>query len=387
VTDEAVVLEAAAVVLDDAGVLLWLLEHAARPTEATQITIPVARNDRRTRALPHRRRKRSYDAAMFMLRFDMRAPSEGPADIRDLYEAAVEMSTWGEQHGALAVVLSEHHASPDGYLPSPLVLAAAIAARTTTVPITVAALLVPLHDPVRLAEDMAVLDVVSRGRVGYVTGLGYRPEEYAMFGRSMAQRGRRIEECLTVLARAWSGEEFEYEGRTVRVTPRPSTPGGPFLMYGGGSPAAARRAARFGLGFLAQTSAAGLEDAYTDECERLGQAPGMCVIPAAGSATTIFVAEDVDRAWEQIGPFMLHDARMYASWLQDAAAVSKSTALTIDALRAESGAYRVLTPEEAVEYARTFGALTLHPLCGGCPPELAWETLHLVADEVLPALR
>ena len=130
----------------------------------------------------------------------------------------------------------------------------------------------------------------------------------------------------------------------MRVTPPPTTPGGPLLFYGGGSRAAAGARPRFGLGFFAQTWAEGLEDAYRDECARLGKEPGMCFLPAPGGATTIFVAEDVDRAWEQIGPFMLHDARMYASWLQDAAAVSKSTALTVDALRAEGGPYRVLTP-------------------------------------------
>jgi alkanesulfonate monooxygenase SsuD/methylene tetrahydromethanopterin reductase-like flavin-dependent oxidoreductase (luciferase family) len=233
---------------------------------------------------------------------------------------------------------------------------------------------------------MAVLDVISHGRVGYIAGLGYRPEEFAVFGRSLAERGRRMDECLTVLQRAWSGEEFAYEGRTVRVTPVPVTPGGPILMGGGGSVAAARRAARFGLGFFAQGSSPGLEDAYRDECARLGHEPGMCFVPAAGSATTVFVAEDVDRGWKELGPFMLHDARMYASWLGDTDTVSKSTALTIDALRAESGPYRVLTPEQAVEYTREFGALALHPLCGGCPPELAWESLQLLAREVLPAL-
>jgi alkanesulfonate monooxygenase SsuD/methylene tetrahydromethanopterin reductase-like flavin-dependent oxidoreductase (luciferase family) len=323
---------------------------------------------------------------MFMLRFDMRAPDDGPASITDLYDAAIEMAVWGEQHGAVAIAVSEHHASPDGYLPSPLILAAALAARTTTIPITVAALLVPLHDPVRLAEDMAVLDVLSHGRVTHIAGLGYRPEEYAMFGQSLGRRGRRMEACLRVLEQAWTGDEFEFEGRTVRVTPRPTTPGGPPLMYGGGSKAAARRAARFGLGFLAQTWAPGLEQTYYDECTALGRTPGLCFVPARDGATSIFVADDVDRAWEQIGPFMLHDARMYASWLGDAAAASKSTALTIDALRAEGGAYRILTPDEAVGHVRTHGVLALHPLCGGCPPELAWETLELVADKVMPAL-
>jgi hypothetical protein len=113
----------------------------------------------------------------------------------------------------------------------------------------------------------------------------------------------------------------------------------------------------------------------------------MCMIPARDAATSVFVADDVDRAWEQIGPFMLHDARMYASWLGATAAASKSTALTIDALRAEGGAYRILTPGQAVEHVRTHGVLALHPLCGGCPPDLAWETLHLVSAKVLPALR
>ncbi len=321
-----------------------------------------------------------------MLRFDLRAPVDGPAPIADLYAAAVDMAVWAENHGALAAILSEHHASPDGYLPAPLVLASAMAARTTTLPITVAALLLPLHDPIRLAEDMAVLDIVSRGRVTYVAGLGYRPEEYAMFGRPLGDRGRRMEECLVALRTAWTGEPFEFEGRPVQVTPTPVTPGGPLLMYGGGSVAAARRAARFGLSFFAQTSAPGLEDAYAAECARVGTEPGMCIVPAPGAPTTVFVAEDVDEGWDRFGPFMLHDARMYAAWLGTADAASRSDATTVADLRAESGAYRVLTPAEAVEHVRTTGPLTLHPLCGGCPPELAWPALELLAAEVLPAL-
>jgi alkanesulfonate monooxygenase SsuD/methylene tetrahydromethanopterin reductase-like flavin-dependent oxidoreductase (luciferase family) len=323
---------------------------------------------------------------MFMLRFDMRAPVDGPAPIRELYGAAIDMAVWAEQNGAVSVVLSEHHASPDGYLPSPIVLASAFAARTSTLPIMVAALLVPLHDPIRLAEDMAVLDVVSGGRVSYIAGLGYRPEEYEMFGQSMGERGRRMEACLTALRQAWTGEAFEYQGRRVRVTPTPITPDGPMLMYGGGSIAAARRAARFGLGFFAQTWAPGLEEAYREECARLGTEVGMAFVPAPGTATSVFVAEDVDRAWREIGPFMLHDAQMYASWLHDAEAASKSTAPTVAALRDEAGPYRVLTPDEAVEFIGTYGVLPLHPLCGGCPPALAWETLDLVANRVMPQL-
>src|SRR4030095_1327681 len=90
---------------------------------------------------------------VFMLRFDMRAPAHG-APAAALYPAAVEMAAWGERNGCLAVAISEHHESPDGYLPAPLLLASAIAARTQRIPIQVAALTLPLHDPVELAEQM-----------------------------------------------------------------------------------------------------------------------------------------------------------------------------------------------------------------------------------------
>src|SRR5512144_1578158 len=131
-----------------------------------------------------------------MLRFDMRAPAGGPP-AADLYRAALEMAEWGEAHGCLAVQVSEHHVSPDGYLPAPLVLAAAIAGRTRRLPIQVAALLLPLHDPLEIAEQIAVLDLVAGGRVSYVVAVGYRAEEYAMFGRELRERGRRMDACLT----------------------------------------------------------------------------------------------------------------------------------------------------------------------------------------------
>ena len=156
---------------------------------------------------------------MFTMRFDLRAP-EGGAPASELYAAALEMAAFGEEQGCLAVQVSEHHGADDGYLPAPLVLAAAIAGRTRRVPIQVAALILPLHDPIELAEQMAVLDLASGGRVSYVLALGYRHAEYAMFGRDFAARGRRLEACLEALRRAWTGEAFDFEGRPVRVTPR-----------------------------------------------------------------------------------------------------------------------------------------------------------------------
>src|SRR5690606_4182547 len=119
--------------------------------------------------------------------------------------------------------------SPDGYLPSPLLMAAAAAAQTTTMPITVGALLLLMYEPVKLAEDIAVLDHLSDGRVNYIIGLGYRNAEYAMFGVDPATRGKQMEEYIDVLMKGLSGEAFEWQGRTAQVTPKPKTPSGAML--------------------------------------------------------------------------------------------------------------------------------------------------------------
>jgi alkanesulfonate monooxygenase SsuD/methylene tetrahydromethanopterin reductase-like flavin-dependent oxidoreductase (luciferase family) len=320
---------------------------------------------------------------MFMMRFDLRTPPIG-APGRELYAAACDMAAWAETRGCLSVVLCEHHTSDDGYLPSPMVLAGAMAARTSVVPITVAALILPLYDPVRLAEEMAVLDILSGGRVMYVAAIGYRPVEYEMFGVDFHRRGRLADEKLAVLLRAKTGEPFEHDGRRIRVTPAPLTAGGPMVAWGGGSVAAARRAGRHGIGFLAQGGGDELQAAYEDAARAAGHEPGMCMVPPADTATTVFVADDVDLAWQELGPFLMHDARSYAEWNEgNTTTASLSFAQTAEELRAEQRSHRILTVDDAVEVVRSGAPLQLHPLIGGLPPEVAWrylETAALVAE-------
>jgi len=325
---------------------------------------------------------------VFLMRFDMRAPAWGAARPAELYAAALEMAVWGEERGCMQIVVCEHHASDDGYLPSPLVLASAMAGRTRTTPIQVAALIVPLHDPIELAEDMAVLDIVSGGRVSYVTAVGYRAEEYEMFGQSLRGRGKRMDRCLEALRQGWTGEAFDFEGRRVRVTPMPTTPGGPTLFMGGNSAAAARRAARFGMGMIAQGDNPELQGLYEQACRDLGNEPGMYIAPPAGLATSTFIAEDPDRAWSELGPYLLHDAQAYAAWMgSEHRSSTKSVAHSVDELRQQNGPYRISTPEDAVAYGKQFGGLVLtQPLCGGLPPDLAWQSLELMAQKVLPEL-
>lgn len=317
----------------------------------------------------------------FSLRYDLRAPSFGPPPSA-LYATALEQCVWAEAHGFGMVALSEHHGSDDGYCPSPLVLASAIASRTQTLRILVAAVILPLYEPVRLAEDLAVLDLVSGGRVDLVVGAGYRAAELAMFGRTMDERVALVEEGIALLRAAWTGEEFDYRGRRIRVTPRPARPRGPALVLAGSTKAGARRAARLGDGFMPVDIS--LWPVYVEECERLGRDPGPA--PAMSGPMFIHVAEDPDKAWAAIAPHALHETNSYGQWLNEAAALGPYTPSDdADALRA-SGAYAVVTPDECIALAREHGALRLHPLMGGLPPELSWESLELIAAKVLPAL-
>lgn len=162
---------------------------------------------------------------MFTLRFDMRAPCWG-APGADLYAAAIDMCAWAETRGAIVAVLSEHHGADDGHLPTPLILASAIAARTKQLAILLAAVPIPLWDPVRLAEEMSVLDLISKGRVSYAFGVGHRAEEYDHFGLNMATRGQVADEILAVLGPLVRGEPVEYQGRRICVTPRSASAGG-----------------------------------------------------------------------------------------------------------------------------------------------------------------
>ena len=318
---------------------------------------------------------------MLGLRYDLRTAPHTVSTAAQ-YQACIEQCVWAEKNGFASVTLSEHHSSDDGYLPSPMQLAGVIAGRTNSLFIMIGALLAPLYDPMRLAEDMAVLDLATGGRVGYIIGAGYRTEEFDLFNAEFETRGPRVEEMVNILRQAWTGEPFEFEGRTVRVTPRPLTDHGPMLMLGGSSNAAARRAARVGDGFLPVDPI--FYEAYRAECEKLGKDPGPP--PPAQGPMFLHVSEDPEAAWAKIAPSALHETNSYGAWLQDANTFGPyQPSDDADVLRA-SGQYAVLTPDEVVELCTTVGSLSFHPLMGGINPDLSWESLELFASKVLPRL-
>jgi alkanesulfonate monooxygenase SsuD/methylene tetrahydromethanopterin reductase-like flavin-dependent oxidoreductase (luciferase family) len=315
------------------------------------------------------------------LAYDMRAPDWG-APAEALYRAALEQSAWADRTGFSDVVLMEHHASSDGYLPSPIVMGGAVAGVTGRLLVRLSLVLLPLYDPLRVAEDLAVLDLISGGRLRLTVGLGYRHEEYDQFGVNIKRRPSLMEEAVETLKQAWTGEPFEYQGRTVRILPRPAQQPRPGIYMGGASPASARRAARIADGY--QPLSPRLYEIYLEELQRLGRPAPPVKSAMAGQGGYLFVAEDPDREWDRIAPHALHDANEYARWIGDRRGPFSPVA-DADELR-RAGMYRVVTPEEGAEIARQEGAITFKPLVGGLEPDVGWAGLELFAAKVLPQL-
>ena len=321
--------------------------------------------------------------AMVGIRFDLRVPSFSTTTHAEMYKACLDMCEWADRLGLDIVVLSEHHGVDDGFMSAPVTLAAAIAARTKTIQINIAAILVPLHDPVRLAEQLATAALVSGGRIGFVAGLGYRQEEFEMAGVDRRQRGKLLEEFVEVMRKAWSGEPFEWRGRTVRATPKP--PSEPMLLVGGSTEKAAKRAAKLRAGFFPAIGDQRLADLYTAECERLGFHGGFVSMP--NGPGFVHVSEQPERDWQRVGPHALYDAQTYAAWqTPDQRSSMHVEAQSIDDMK-RSTAYQVLTPDQCVALARETGRVILHPLMGGLSPELGWESLRLFEEKVLPRIR
>ncbi len=316
------------------------------------------------------------------IRYDLRNPEIAGTSPADRYEAALEQIVWAEARGIRTVTLSEHHGTEDAYLPSPLVFAAAVAARTSRIKIRIAALIAPLHDPLRIAEDVAVVDQLSRGRLELVVANGYVASEFAMFGRDLSDRVPAVVEAIETLKAAWTGEPFEFRGRRVTVRPRPYREPRPPIFLGGASPGAARRAARIADVFF--PSDATYWDVYRQAVIE-GGGPDFGAMPPVGPRF-VHVAHDVEAAWEEVGPYVANDRGSYGAWATQAGLDTGHREVSEQVGLRDDPEYRVLTPAQCrqlLEDLGPSGTLPLNPMMGGIPPELAWRSLELFATEVL----
>lgn len=324
-------------------------------------------------------------ATELWLRLDIRGAGLAVSS-QELCAAALEQAVWADKHGLHAILFAEHHGTDDGYLPAPMVLAAAVAARTKKIRLQLGALIVPLSNPLRLAEDICVLDNISGGRVDVTLGVGYVPSEFAMFGVDLKQRAALMDDGIAVLRGAFTGKPFSYRGRQVRVSPTPVQRGGPQLLIAGAVKASALRAARLGDGFFPTVPLPELLDLYRRECERLDK-PAR-VIDMSGPSS-IYVSRDPERDWARVGPHMLHEMNTYNRWAREAGTYTpfRFDVTDLETLKG-TGAYHIVTPEECLallQRERAAGRYTMfNPLVGGLHPDIAWESLELMAAEVLP---
>jgi alkanesulfonate monooxygenase SsuD/methylene tetrahydromethanopterin reductase-like flavin-dependent oxidoreductase (luciferase family) len=310
-----------------------------------------------------------------VLRFNFASPQGDPRTQGELIRAALELAHWGESRGVLTVSVDEHHATGHGWSCNPILAAAMFLARTSTLIASVDCALGPLWNPVRLAEDIALVDNMSRGRLHTTVGLGYRTVEYDALGVDFDQRGRLMDGSIERMLSVWSG--------TGTYT-RPHPP----LYIGGGARVTARRAARFRLPLSLADHLPDVAAYYRELSAEAGMAP-LVIMPGAVNRGMIYLHDDPDRAWGELGSHILWEAVTYGGWSNDQRSLMHLPGIqTLDEVR-DSGRYRFLTPDQLITEVRDadeYGPLVLHPLVGGMPVDEAWKSVQLLVDRVLPAL-
>lgn len=181
--------------------------------------------------------------------------SDREVDRARLFDQMADEAVMAESAGFDACMIAEHHQSPKGHYPAPLMLAAAIAARTKRIRVGSSVLLAPLYHPVHLAEESAMVDMISGGRLILGMGIGYSDRDFAPFGVPIQERASRMEDCARFLAHAWTDDDVTFKGRhfqceNVSVHPKPVQQPRPPIWLGGGVPKALERAARYGDGWI-----------------------------------------------------------------------------------------------------------------------------------------
>jgi alkanesulfonate monooxygenase SsuD/methylene tetrahydromethanopterin reductase-like flavin-dependent oxidoreductase (luciferase family) len=292
------------------------------------------------------------------------------------------LAQFGDRHGIAAISVDEHHATGHGWSCNPVMIAGMFLARTANIFASIDCALGPLWNPVRMAEDIALIDGMSRGRLHTTVGLGYREAEYAALGVDFSRRGELMDQLLETMLASWSQGSNVVSGTWTKPHPP--------LYVGGGVRATARRAVRFGLPLSLPDHRPELAEYYAELCRDAGQRP-FVLMPPAVNRGMIYLHEDPERAWAELGEHILWEAVTYGAWSDDPSRslMHLPGVQTLAEVRA-SGRYRFLTPDQLIDEVRTsanYGPIVMHPLVGGMPADEAWKSVTLLTDEVLPALR
>ncbi|MFF9453336.1 LLM class flavin-dependent oxidoreductase [Streptomyces flaveolus] len=316
------------------------------------------------------------------LLFDLRNPDQWHRPRAAHYAQTLELCEEADRRGVGGLWFTEHHLFEDGYLPQPLTFAAAVAARTRNARIGTSVVLPALHHPVDLAEQAALVDLISGGRLELGLGAGYRRPEYDLFGAPFGRRFRHTEQNIAEILRLWRDKE---------ITPAPLQDPPP--VWGGFyGPRGARIAGRLGLGLL-HISRTGYEH-YLKGLAEGGHAPDTARV---GDLLPIILSRDPEAAWQRIGPHLLHQVNSYRQGALQGTGQDGPPPLTLEDLRdpdAEDtrGLLDILTPEDAAARIRglTAGLPVRHLIfwasIAGMPDDLVTENVELITEQLPPLL-
>ena len=319
-------------------------------------------------------------------------------DLPRCVDEVIEEARLAEQAGFDSCFFGEHHQDRDGFLPSPLIVCTAVAASTTRLRVGTSVILLPLHHPVRLAEDVVTLDIISKGRVTVGVGLGYQDADFRAFGVSMSDRVELFEEKVQILRDCWSGQEFSFDGKhhqieNLRVRPDPVQKPHPPLWIGAGAPVSARRAGAIGDALVTTPSTTlgntcRLIDQYRRSAEAADKKPQVVIMRDA------WVAGSRKEAEEVYGPEVLAAYRYYwRNGLSEFKSIKDESELTLDRIAKD----RLILgdPEECLtefqRWSEATGAETCllrlrHAHSGGPSHAQIMKTIDLIGDRIIPYL-
>jgi alkanesulfonate monooxygenase SsuD/methylene tetrahydromethanopterin reductase-like flavin-dependent oxidoreductase (luciferase family) len=331
--------------------------------------------------------------------FTGQIPPGADRTFHDEYRETLELVKLVEEVGLDAAWVSEHHFAEDGYLPSLIPMLAAFAAVTENIELGTGVLLAPFHDPIRIAEDFAVVDQISNGRVICGLGIGWRDEEFREFGIETKSRVRRLSEIVDILRLSWNEERFDYKGRYysydgVAVTPKPARV--PPIFVGGFVDDAIRRAGRIGDGYISSRATPDrAREAFAIATGARADA-GHEGPPMMGILHNAFVTTDPDRDWPMIRAGAGHQLGTYTGWRAGTDLPGKRLEVIPPGDEELRGMTAYGTPDEVIEKLAPLaellggypeGHLVVRLYYPGMTAEPAAEAIRLFADEVAPALR
>jgi probable F420-dependent oxidoreductase len=331
--------------------------------------------------------------------YSLQSHPHRPRPHEELYEEMLKEISAADEMGFNSAWLTEHHFLSDGYCPSLLIAAAAIAARTKNIRIGTGVLLMPLHDPIRIAEDAAVVDLISEGRLILGLGLGYRLEEFEGYGRSLKERKGRMEESIDILQKSWSDETFSFEGKYYKVkdanvTPKPVQRPIP-IWIGAFTEPAIRRAARIGAPLYLPAIGTipiikNLFDLHSSLLQEYGRDPKDYEKPLVRE---FYISDKKkEEVWEDIKEYITYTAKGYAQWgsMVDYSGnliADPTDPIIYDIVKDQS---IIGTPEECVETISEYkGNLPIDNLIcrfkfPGISHQEAMRSMKLFVDRVLP---